>query len=228
MHVSMWVYVCACAFVRACACMCVCMYVCGSMSVAVYLHVVGLKTCCRLPTSWFLVVLLLQSVFSMADACSVANNTPLASDRVVETKSGQGGSCNPILCMRRHKVVAASMPSCVLALGMWVHAANLLMVSLGIHHKGLIHCGIANGSSLNLSCVVKTRLCSIELALQANKRVTHAYISCSKRRTKGQRVLRTMLLSFTHLSSPGQNFYASKILISFSVSCGQVRGPGVN
>jgi len=41
-----------------------------------------------------------------------------------------------------------------------VHAANLLMVSLGIHHKGLIHCGIANGSSLNLSCVVKTKLCS--------------------------------------------------------------------
>ena len=42
----------------------------------------------------------------------------------------------------------------------WICAANLLMVSQGIYHKGLIHCGIANGSSLNLSCVVETRLCS--------------------------------------------------------------------
>ena len=40
-------------------------------------------------------------------------------------------------------------------------------------------------------------------------------------------MLRTMLLSFTHLSSPGppgQNFYAFKLLISFSVSHGQVSG----
>ena len=37
-----------------------------------------------------LVLLFLQPVFSMADACSVANNSPLFHDRVVETRFGQG------------------------------------------------------------------------------------------------------------------------------------------
>jgi len=63
-----------------CVCVCVCVWACG----------------CRPPrggpgnastTCCVLVVLL---VFSMADACDVANDSPLACDRVVETRSRQG------------------------------------------------------------------------------------------------------------------------------------------
>ena len=83
------------------------MRVCGP--VAVNLHAVGQETRCRLPTCWFfLVLLLLQPVFSMADACSVANDSPLAHDRVVETMFEQGSPQVGVVippCTRRHKVV---------------------------------------------------------------------------------------------------------------------------
>ena len=72
------------------------MCVCVCVPVVVDLHMVGLGTYCRLP---------------MADACNVANNSSLACDHVVETRSGQEspqvGVAIPssILCMRRHKEV---------------------------------------------------------------------------------------------------------------------------
>jgi len=77
----------------------------------------------------------------MADVCSVANDNPLVRDCVVETRFGQGspqvGVAIPPECSRRHKVVqsfypkagiflwgavfaAASIPSCMLALGMFI------------------------------------------------------------------------------------------------------------
>jgi len=65
---------------------CVCMHAC------VNLHMVGLETRCRLPTCWYFSCVVFQPVFSMADACSVANNSPLARDCVVDTSSGQGSS----------------------------------------------------------------------------------------------------------------------------------------
>jgi len=63
----------------------------------------------------------------------------------------------------------------------WARAANLLVVGLVMHHRGLILCGVANGSSPGPCHVVETRQGqgALELALQANKRVTHAYISCN-------------------------------------------------
>jgi len=44
-----------------------------------------------------------------------------------------------------------------------------------MHHNGLILCGVANGSSPGLSCVVETRQGqgALEFALLANKRVTY-------------------------------------------------------
>jgi len=44
-----------------------------------------------------------------------------------------------------------------------------------MHHNGLILCGVANGSSPGLSCVVETGQGqgALELALLANKRVTY-------------------------------------------------------
>ena len=56
----------------------------------VKLHTVGMETHCRLHKCWFLVMLLLQSVFSMADTYSMANGSPLACDCVVETRFGKG------------------------------------------------------------------------------------------------------------------------------------------
>ena len=60
---------------------------------------------------------------------------------------------------------------------MCVCAANLLVVGLDMYHNELILYGVANGSSRGLSHVVETRLDhgALELALLANKRVTHAY-----------------------------------------------------
>ena len=56
-------------------------------------------------------------------------------------------------------------------------AANLLVVGQEMHHNGVICSGVANGSNSGLSHVMETRLGqgALELALQANKRVTHAY-----------------------------------------------------
>jgi len=45
-----------------CVCVCVCACVCVCGPVAVDLHVVGLETRRKLPTCWYLVVLLLQFV----------------------------------------------------------------------------------------------------------------------------------------------------------------------
>ena len=76
---------CVRACVRVCVCVCVCVRVSTSTwwawkHVAGFLHV------------GILVVLLFQPVFSMADACSVANNSLFAHDCVVDTSSGQGSS----------------------------------------------------------------------------------------------------------------------------------------
>ena len=73
-----------------------------------------------------------------------------------------------------------------------VCAANL-MVGPEMHYNGLIRCGIANGSSPGLGHVVETRQSqgALELALQANKRIAHAYTSYGIERTKDQRVLKT-------------------------------------
>ena len=68
----------------------VCVCACGPA--AVNFHVVGLETRHRFSACQCLVVLLLQSGFSMAVAvaCDLANGSPLAHDRVVGTRSGQG------------------------------------------------------------------------------------------------------------------------------------------
>jgi len=46
----------------------------------------------------------------------------------------------------------AQLSVCVL-----VHAANLLVVGLVMHHRGLILCGVANGSSPGPCHVVETK-----------------------------------------------------------------------
>ena len=57
----------------------------------------------------------------------------------------------------------------------------LLALCGGPVNTPLILSGIANGSTPGLSCVVETRQGqgTMELTLQANKRVTHAYTSCN-------------------------------------------------
>ena len=103
-----------------------------------------------------LVLLLLQPVFNMADACSVANNSPLTRDRVVESRFGQGSpqvelqSHLSILCTRRHKVeqsfcpkvgiflwgavfTAASIPSCMLTLYMYLEMLECVCVCVRMY-----------------------------------------------------------------------------------------------
>jgi len=77
-----------------CVCVCVCVFVCLSLQCVCVC--VGLQLSTSTWRAWkritcrCLVALLRQSVFNMVDACDVANDSPLALDRVVETRSGQG------------------------------------------------------------------------------------------------------------------------------------------
>ena len=70
------------------------------------------------------------------------------------------------------------------------HAANLLMMGQIILQNGLILCSVANDSIPSVSCMLESRPSqnSLGSALQANKRVTHAYTPCAALRrpsTKG-------------------------------------------
>ena len=62
----------------------------------------------------------------------------------------------------------------------WARAANLPVVGLVMHHRGLVLCGVANGSSPGPGRVVETRQGqgALELVLHTNNRATHAYTSC--------------------------------------------------
>ena len=60
------------------------MYVCGT--VRVFVCRPGLEKCHRLPTYWHLVVLFHQYVFSTADACDVANDSPVTHEGVVVSR----------------------------------------------------------------------------------------------------------------------------------------------
>ena len=71
-------FFCECAF-----CVCVCVSISTWWA---WKHVAGFLRV------GILAVLLFQPVFSMANACSMASNSPLAHDRVVDTSSGQGSS----------------------------------------------------------------------------------------------------------------------------------------
>jgi len=100
-----------------------------------------------------------------------------------------------------------------------VRAASLLMVGPVIDHSGLILCGVATVIAAVLALAMWWRPgCSgVGLASQQKGIVTCTYTSCSIKRTKDQRVLRTTLLSLAHLPShglPGQNFCASNCLFS--------------
>jgi len=62
-------------------------------------------------------------------------------------------------CVHLCVCVCVCMFVCVhLRMYVWAHAANLLVVSLEMHHNGLLHYGVANSSSPGLSHVVETRL----------------------------------------------------------------------
>ena len=71
------------------------------------------------------------------------------------------------MCVYVCMCVRVCMCECVCVLCLWIHAANLLVVGLIMHHKGLILCGVANGSSPGPCHMVETRQGqgALELAL---------------------------------------------------------------
>ena len=88
---------------------------------------------------------------------------------------------------------------------------NLLVVAFVIHHRGLVFCDVANGSSPN--CVVETRQ-GLELALQTNNRATPAYTTWNQLGSSGSRYY-CPLPTFCHeRSTAWSEFKASNWLLS--------------